>query len=151
MLYGNKCGKKNKMKKIGTYTGKSKKLTKVAGKKLKKGTYYKFIIVALDKNNCVVSTSKVIHVTTKGGKYNNPKKVTSKKPKTLKKGKSFKLKAKQTGKKVKKHRVLSYESSNTKVATVSKKGVIKAKAKGTCYVYAYAQNGISKKVKVTVK
>ena len=151
VLYGNKCGKKNKMKKIGTYTGKSKKLTKVAGKKLKKGTYYKFIIVALDKNNCVVSTSKVIHVTTKGGKYNNPKKVTTKKPKALKKGQSFKLKAKQTGKKVKKHRVLSYESSNTKVATVSKKGVIKAKAKGTCYVYAYAQNGISKKVKVTVK
>ena len=25
------------------------------------------------------------------------------------------------------------------------------KAKGTCYVYAYAQNGVSKKVKVTVK
>ena len=151
VLYGNKCGKKNKMKKLGEFTGSSKKVTKVAGKKLKKGTYYKFIVVALDKNNMVVSTSKVIHVTTKGGKYNNPKKVTSKKPKALKKGKSFKLKAKQTGKKIKKHRALKYESSNTKVATVSGKGVIKAKAKGTCYVYAYAQNGVSKKVKVTVK
>ena len=153
VLYGNKCGKKNKMKKLATYKSnvKSKKLTKVAGKKLKKGTYYKFIVVALDRNNMVVSTSKVIHVATKGGKYGNPTKVTTKKPKTLKKGKSFKLAGKQSGKKVKKHRVLCYESSNTKVATVSKKGVIKAKAKGTCYVYAYAQNGVSKKIKVSVK
>ena len=151
VLYGNKCGKKNKMKKIGEFGGTSKKVTKVAGKKLKKGTYYKFIVVALDKNNMVVSTSKIIHVTTKGGKYNNPKKVTTKKPKALKKGKSFKLAGKQSGKKIKKHRKLSYESTNTKVATVSGKGVIKAKGKGTCYVYAYAQNGVSKKIKINVK
>ena len=151
VLYGNKCGKANKMKRLATYTGKSKKITKVAGKKLKKGTYYKFIMVALDKNNNVVSTSKVIHIATKGGKVGNPTKVTTKKPKTLSKGKSFKLAGKQSGKKIKKHRAVSYESTNTKVATVSKKGVIKAKAKGTCYVFAYAQNGVSKKVKVTVK
>ena len=39
----------------------------------------------------------------------------------------------------------------TDVATVTNKGVIKGKKKGTCYIYVYAQNGISKKVKVTVK
>lgn len=49
------------------------------------------------------------------------------------------------------HRSICYESSNTKVATVSKKGVIKAKAKGSCTVYVYAQNGTYKAVKVTVK
>ena len=52
---------------------------------------------------------------------------------------------------LRRHRKLSYESSNTKVATVTKKGVIRAKAKGTCMVYVYAQNGVYKKIKVTVK
>ena len=42
-------------------------------------------------------------------------------------------------------------SSNTKVATVTAKGVIKGVGKGTCYVYATAQNGKTVKVKVTVK
>ena len=52
---------------------------------------------------------------------------------------------------MKKHRSVRYESTNTKIATVSKAGVVKAKKKGTCYIYAYAQNGVSKKIKVTVK
>ena len=72
----------------------------------------------------------------------------------LKKGKTLKLKAKmkKTGnKKIKKLAAMRYESSNTAVATVSKKGVVKAMGKGRCYVYAYAQNGVAKKVKVVVK
>ena len=52
---------------------------------------------------------------------------------------------------LKKHRVVKYESSNTKVATVTSKGKIKGIKKGTAYVYAYAQNGVAKKIKVTVK
>ena len=46
---------------------------------------------------------------------------------------------------------MRYESTNPKVATVSARGVIKEKTKGSCYVYAYAQNGVAKRVKVTVK
>ena len=46
---------------------------------------------------------------------------------------------------------MRYESSNAKIAMVSSKGVIKGIKKGTCYVYAYAQNGMAKKIKVTVK
>ena len=46
---------------------------------------------------------------------------------------------------------MRYESTNPKVATVSARGVIRAKAKGSCYVYAYVQNGVAKRVKVTVK
>ena len=46
---------------------------------------------------------------------------------------------------------LSFESSNPKIAAVSSKGVIKAKKKGTCTIYIYAQNGICKKVTVKVK
>jgi uncharacterized protein YjdB len=47
--------------------------------------------------------------------------------------------------------VIRYESSNKAIATVNSKGKIIAKAKGTCYVYAYAQNGVYKKITVTVE
>ena len=71
----------------------------------------------------------------------------------LNRGKTANLKAKQvkSNLKIKKHRKVCYESTNTAVATVNKSGKIKAVGKGTCYVYAYAQNGVYKKVKVTVK
>jgi uncharacterized protein YjdB len=90
-------------------------------------------------------------------KYSNTKSIQLNKTKvTLKAGKTFKLKAKesaegQTSKKVKHHRSLSYESSDKSVATVSAKGVIKAIKKGKCTIYVYAQNGVCKKVNVTVK
>lgn len=162
VVYGNQCGKTSKMKKLATLTSKSKSKTikKAAGKKLKKGKYYKFIIVALDKNDKVLSTSKVVHVATKGGKVGNHKSVNVKKSvitkaKKLKKGKSFKLNAKlvkaSSKLKVKTHRKISYESSNKTIAVVSKKGVVTGKKKGTCYVYAFAQNGVYKKIKIIVK
>ena len=43
-------------------------------------------------------------------------------------------------------------SKQTKTSVkLSWKKVSKAKKKGTCYIYAYAQNGVFKKIKVTVK
>ena len=158
VIYGNKCGKTMKQVKLATTTKTTLAFKKVAKKAVKKGTYYKFTIVALDKTGAVVSTSKIIHVATPGGKYTNDKKVTTAAKKnavTLKKGKKFNLKAKAVAisKKLKRsaHRGLAFESSKKAVATVDKKGVITAKKKGTCYVYAYAQNGVCAKVKVTVK
>ena len=53
--------------------------------------------------------------------------------------------------KAKKHVGIRYETSNKKIATVSKKGVVKGVKKGKCVVYAYAQNGIAKKIKIVVK
>ncbi len=44
-----------------------------------------------------------------------------------------------------------FASSDRKIASVSRNGSIKAKAKGTCYVYVYAVNGYAKRVKVTVE
>lgn len=44
-----------------------------------------------------------------------------------------------------------YASTNKKVATVNKKGKIKARGIGSCVVYVYARNGYAKTVKVTVK
>ena len=101
----------------------------------------------------VLASSKTIHVATSGGKVGNATSISlNKKTLTLKKGKSATVKATvKTGKlKVKKHRATAWESSDISVATVSK-GKIKAVGTGTCTIYAYAQNGICAKVKVTVE
>lgn len=141
--------------------GKVKLLKAVSGttrswtqKKLKKGTTYKYYVAAFDSYGRITK-SAVIYTNTTGGKKADIKKVTvNKKAFTLKKGKKATIKAKAiasqgTFKKYTSN--IRYVSTNTSVATVSKKGVIKAKAKGKCYVYCYAQNGLYKKVKVTVK
>ena len=52
---------------------------------------------------------------------------------------------------IKRHRGIVFESSDPKIASVGKKGVVKGLKKGTCYIYVYAQNGVYKKIKVTVK
>ena len=64
---------------------------------------------------------------------------------TVKVGKTTKISAKATpsGK-------VTYKSSNTKIATVSSKGVVKGKKKGTAKITVTC-NGVTKTVKVTVK
>ena len=44
-----------------------------------------------------------------------------------------------------------FATTDASIATVDENGVITAQAKGTCYIYVYAQNGYAQKVKVTVK
>ena len=165
-VYGNKCGKNpvtgnfNSYQKLSEVTGTSVDYTQVNGQDVLSGNYYKFIVVAVGSNNKILKTSKTIHIATTGGEYTNPKTVTvvkkaNKGKVTLKKGKTLALKAKYTKadkkKKVNNHRKIQYESSNTKVATVSASGKIKAKKKGKAVIYAYAQNGIFKKITVNVK
>ena len=91
---------------------------------------------------------------TKGGKKGNftGLKLSKKSVKLIKK-KTVKITSKTIrGRlKVSVHRKVAWESSNPKVATVNSKGKIKAIAKGTCYIYAYTQNGIFKKVRVKVE
>ena len=155
IIYGARCGKS--MKKIKTIKD-GKKVT-YTQKKLKKGKYYKYMVVAyknVDGKKYTIATSKSAHAVTKGGKYGNPTKVSVKSSKmTINVGKKKTIKASYTlpkGKKASIHIAkFRYESTNTKVATVTKKGVVKAKKKGTTYIYVYAQNGVYKKVKVTVK
>ncbi len=158
VVFGSKCNVGSKKYKFEVLTIiKKNSTTSYTHKKLKKGTYYKYIVQAYqvaDGKVQILATSKTIHSATTGGKYGNVSSLKLNKTKvTLKAGKKFTLKAteKKGGKKLQRHRKVAYESSNTKVAVVSSKGVIKAKKKGTCYIYAYAQNGIYKKVKVTVK
>ena len=162
VIYGNKCGKTIRPEKLATINNPSKTATtfrKVAGRNIKKGKYYKFIVVALDRNNNVISASKMIHVATKGGKVGNHKSVTVRmsviaKAMNLKAGKTLKINARAVAQsnrlKVKDHVGMRYESTNSKIAAVSKDGRITAKKKGSCYIYAYAQNGVFRKIKVKV-
>lgn len=73
----------------------------------------------------------------------------SPKKKTLKKGKSVKIKV--TFAKGCYSYSRKFSSSNKKVATVSSKGVVKAKKKGTCKITVKTFNGKKAVIKITVK
>ncbi|MBU5680711.1 MBG domain-containing protein [Blautia sp. MSJ-9] len=165
IIYGNYCngnGKTYKYNKITTITnGKTRTWTHI---KLKKATYYKYIVKAykvVNGKKVITDTSVSVHATTTGGKYGVAKavsitKIGSKKnvtKATLKKGKTTQITATEIkkDKPIKHHRNICYESSNTKVATVTPDGVIQAKGKGTCTIWVYAQNGVYKTITVTVK
>ena len=131
---------------------------------LKKGTAYKAYVKAYVLKNGkkkIIKTCPAVHAYTGNGnkKYTNAKGVKVNKSKvTLKKGKTFRIKAKV--KKFNKKKVLMpkshapklrYKSSNSKIAKVTSSGRIKAKRKGTCIISVFAHNGVSKTIKVTVK
>ena len=161
VLYGGKCETGNKMDRLAAYTGSKHKVTGIGEKKIEKGTYYKFIMVALDKNDNVVSTSKVIYIATKGGGITNPKKMKVKEGRktvsklTVMTGTTVTVNtnAPKASKNLNlvDYRDVMYESGDEKIATVTSGGEIKGVDKGKCYIYAYAQNGDCKKVKVIVK
>lgn len=157
IIYGNRCNSARKvysLKKVVSTTRTSAKITK-----LNKGTYYKYTAVAYKtttEGQKVIASSKTIHVTTIGGKVGNYKKVKlNKKIVKLKCGKVFKIKAEQVPEKkklkVKRHRGICFESSNSSIATVSSSGKVKAKKKGTCVIYIYSQSGTFSKMTVRVK
>ena len=153
IIYGNKCGKK--MKYITTIkNGDAKSYT---AKKLKKGKYYKYMVVAYKttaSGDKVITTSKSVHAATDGGKKGNPTSIKVKKTKvSIKTGKTKKIKASyKSKKKVATHIAkFRYESLDESIATVDKKGKIKGVGKGTTKILVYTQNGLSKTIKVTVK
>lgn len=164
-VYGNRCNtgtKSYKYRKLATITGGD--ISTWTQKDLKKGTYYKYVVKAyrlVNGKKVVTDTSISVHAVTGGGKYGNAKAVSvtqigNKKNVskiTLKMGKSAQIKAKEVkkDKKIARHRKLCYESSNTKVATVTPDGLIRATGKGTCTIWVYAQNGVYKALKITVK
>ena len=157
-----RCGNANTPKLVKTIKGnKTFKWTK---KSLKKKKAYKAVVKAYVMKNgkkSYVRTSPLVHAYTSGAtkNYTNPKSVTVKKTSvSLKAGKTYKIKA--SVKKIKSGKKLMpsghapklrYLSSNKKIATVSSSGKITAKAKGSCKIYVYAVNGVSKTVKLTVR
>ena len=125
-------------------------------KNLKAGTSYKYYVKAyklVDGKKVFISKSKMIRVTTSGGAYGNVTAVkVNKKDITLEKGKHFTIEATlRQDKELCKYTDIFFESTDKKIASVNKKGVIKAKGKGSCYIYVYAENGKYKKIKVTVE
>ncbi|WP_270498740.1 penicillin-binding Tp47 domain C-containing protein [Blautia intestinalis] len=111
--------------------------------------------VATVSANGTVKAKKAgkVNITVQVGNHKQVVKITVKKPTMkltkssakLKKGKkvTIKVKAAPVSK-------VTFKSSNKKVATVSSKGVVKAKKKGTAIITVKC-NGITKKFKVTVK
>ncbi|WP_455714887.1 Ig-like domain-containing protein [Anaerosporobacter sp.] len=99
-----------------------------------------------------VGTTKITATTADGSKIVASCKITVSKLKlnasktTISVGKTFTIVPKVYGK----NKTVTYSSSNTKVATVTKNGKIKAKKKGTAVITVKA-NGVTKKVTVTVK
>ncbi len=153
-------GKKGKYKLVATVTPKD-----AANQKIKwKSSNSKIASVSADG---VVKAKKIgkckITATTEDGgfkavckiKVTKTVKVTSvslnKTSATLKKGATLKLKAKIKPKNAT-IKDVTWKSSNTSVAKVSKKGKVTAKKKGTCYITVKTKNGKkTAKCKITVK
>lgn len=153
IIYGSKC--RSKMKKLITVNDGS--LTNYTFKKLKKGTYYKYKVAAYKNTETgykIIKKSMSIHIVTDGGKFGNPTKLTVDKTNvTLKAKKKHKISANiVSNKKVDYHIAkFRYESEDTSVAKVNKKGTITGVKKGTTTIYVFTQNCLYKKIKVKVK
>lgn len=113
-------------KKIATVNGKGKVTAKKAGKVTITGK------IGKKKYTCKITVK-------------NPYLKVSKSKATMKKGQSIKLSASTSPK-----ATIKWSSSKKSVATVSNKGSVKGRKKGTAYIYAKT-NGLTKKIKVTVK
>ena len=109
-----------------------------------------------------MAKSPIIHVAMKYEKRTNAKKITlnetkavlSLTNKTYKKTLQLKVKVEKENsrKDLLAHAAkLRYYSDDEKVAKVSRKGKITAQGKGKCTVCVVANNGVSKKIRVTVK
>ena len=152
--------KKNKLRKVKTVKGT---VTKWTAKKLKRSSKYIVRVQAQAKVGGkyeTIATSRIAYTVTgnKAGKFTNPKSLKLKKTKiSLKKGKSYTIKA--TVKKVRAKKKLMtryvsklrYVSTAPDIAKVSTKGKVTAVAKGNCTVYVQTINGLWKKLNVTVR
>ena len=132
--------------------------TKLAGSSAYKAKIKAYKIINGEK--VYIGNSQSYHIADKNDKrYTNAKKITvSKKSITLKKGKKTKIKAAIRKESETKEllpeshgKALRYATSDATIASVTSKGVIKAKKKGSCVIYITALNGVRTKVKVTVK
>lgn len=144
-------------KKTGTV--KNGKLS-MTHKNLRSNREYKYFVAAykmVKGRKIYIAKSNEMHVAMKQACTTNA--VSIKVNRTtviLKPGKTFRLKCQLTGENRKK-KLLSHSSpyryytTNSKIATVSQNGVIRAKAKGSCSIYILASNGVYKRVTVKVK
>lgn len=156
-VYWSYCDGRINYKKVGTV--KSGKLS-MSHKKLKKDHEYKYFIAAykmVEGRKIYIARSNNVHVALKQASTTNAASIKVNRTEiTLSVGKTFQLKCSLKAEDSRKDLVshtspFRYYTTNSKVATVNKDGVIKAKGKGVCTIYILANNGVYKKVTVTVK
>lgn len=156
-VYWSYCTGKDEYNKLAN----NAKNFKYADNNLNNGREYKYFTVAykiVKGKKVYLGKTNVVHVAMVNAAKTNAVSITvNKKAVALAKGKTFKIvkkvKLEDPKKKQLNHLLKNelYRTSNSKVATVSTAGVIKGVGKGTCYVYAFADNGVYAKIKVTVK
>ena len=144
-------------KKAGTV--KNGKLS-MTHKNLKSNREYKYFVAAykmVKGRKIYIAKSNEVHVAMKKARTTNAFSIkVNRTTVILKPGKTFRLKCQLTSENRKK-KLLSHPSSyryyttDSKIATVSQNGVIRAKAKGSCGIYILASNGVYKRVTVKVK
>ena len=156
-VYWSYCDGRINYKKVGTV--KSGKLS-MSHKKLKKDHEYKYFIAAykmVEGRKIYIARSNDVHVALKQASTTNAASIKVNRSEiALSVGKTFQLKCSLKAEDSRKDLVshtspFRYYTTNSKVATVNKDGVIKAKGKGVCTIYILANNGVYKKVTVTVK
>lgn len=157
-VYWSYCDGKRNYKKAKTV--KSTGNRSYTHKNLKKNRAYKYYIATYKikgGKKFYQSKSPVIHVAMSQEKSTNVKSISVNKAKvSLKEKKTFQIKATAKAEN-KKKKILAhadkfrYYTNDKKVATVTKKGKIQAKKKGSCSIFVIANNGVSKEIKVTVK
>ena len=154
-VYGRVCDGDKNFKKIAD----TKKLS-YTQKKLNNKKSYKYYVRAyklVDGKKVYLNRSPLLHVSLKDNKRTNVKDIKNVKSSyTLNAGKKVGIRA--SGVKENKNKKLlahaakfRYYSSDTTIVTVNKSGVITAKRSGSCTVYVVANNGLYKKIKITVK
>ena len=144
-------------KKAGTV--KNGKLS-MTHKNLKSNREYKYFVAAykmVKGRKIYIAKSNEVHVAMKKARTTNAFSIkVNRTTVILKPGKTFRLKCQLTSENRKK-KLLShpsfyrYYTTDSKIATVSQNGVIRAKAKGSCSIYILASNGVYKRVTVKVK
>ena len=156
-VYWSYCDGRINYKKVGTV--KSGKFS-MSHKKLKKDHEYKYFVAAykmVEGRKIYIARSNDVHVALKQASTTNAASIKVNRTEiALSVGKTFQLKCSLKAEDSRKDLVshtspFRYYTTNSKVATVNKDGVIKAKGKGVCTIYILANNGVYKKVTVTVK
>lgn len=145
IIYGCECG--GKYTRLASVSGKSYKVKRIAGKKLKNKRYYKFVAVA-ERQGSAISVSKTVHIKSGGRKENVSEVKTNNKSVSMQQGSSFKIKASALPKS--NHIKMRYESSDTNVAKVNSKGKVRAMGMGEAKIYCYAENGVCRAVNISV-
>lgn len=157
-VYWSYCDGKRNFKKAKTVKSTGKRT--YIHKNLKKTRAYKYYIATYKMKNgkkVYQSKSPTIHVAMSQEKNTNVKSISVNKTKiSLKAKKTFQIKASAKAENKKKKLLahtdkFRYYTNDKKVATVTKKGKIQAKKKGSCSIFVIANNGVSKEIKVTVK